>query len=197
MLRGQTDADQLLKIVFRILGTQMMNRLVKALGVAVIAIGCGGLFYMNWSGASASTPIPWNAPSESPTALLHPVVAAAVAQVQVPPNLETPVAVQAGAHLFRENCVQCHGAPDLAAAVKGLKPAPPNLLAAGRRNDPAEVFSKVTNGISGTAMPSFGDNLPDQSRWALAAFLHQSRGISADDFNALSTAKTGAGQDSH
>ena len=78
-----------------------------------------------------------------------------------------------------------------------MNPAPPNLLLAGRRNDPAEVFPKVKNGIPGTAMPAWGDQLPDQSIWSLAAFLHHSRGISAADFDALSTAKADASPQEH
>ena len=52
-------------------------------------------------------------------------------------------------------------------------------------------------GIAGTAMPAFGNSLPDQSLWSLAAFLHHSRGISAADFNALSAAKADAAEESH
>ncbi|WP_188393750.1 cytochrome c [Mesorhizobium sp. SARCC-RB16n] len=110
--------------------------------------------------------------------------------MEIPANLETLQAEQAGARLFRQNCVSCHGSPGVPASVQGLKPEPPNLLRAGRRNDPAQVFGKIKNGIPGTAMPAWGDQLPDQSIWALAAFLHHSRGISKGDFDALSSAET-------
>jgi mono/diheme cytochrome c family protein len=111
---------------------------------------------------------------------------------RVPAELETPQAVQAGAHRFGETCVPCHGAPGVAPTVTGLSPAPPNLLAAHRRNEPADVFGKVENGIAGTAMPAFRGNLSDRSIWEIAAFLHHSRGITADAFAALSTAKATA-----
>jgi mono/diheme cytochrome c family protein len=111
-------------------------------------------------------------------------------KVQVPANLETPQAVQAGAHQFRETCVRCHGAPGIAPSITGLSPAPPKLLAAGRRNEPADVFDKVENGIAGTAMPAFRGSLSDESIWNIAAFLHHSRGIPADAFAALTTAKS-------
>jgi mono/diheme cytochrome c family protein len=104
---------------------------------------------------------------------------------QAPADLEAPGAVQAGAHLFRENCAQCHGAPGIAASIQGLTPAPPNLLGAGRRNAPRDVFSKVKNGISGTAMPAWGDRLSDQDIWSLAGFLHHSRGISPADYSRM------------
>jgi mono/diheme cytochrome c family protein len=113
-------------------------------------------------------------------------------QVRVPADLETPRAVQAGAHHFRQTCVPCHGAPGIAPSVKGLSPSPPNLLAEHRRNEPADVFGKVEHGISGTAMPAFRGKLSDESVWEIAAFLHHSRGITADAFAALSTAKVTA-----
>ena len=106
--------------------------------------------------------------------------------VQVPANLENQQSEQRGAQLFRQNCVQCHGAPGIAEPVRGLVPPPPDLLRAGRRNDPAEIFPKIKNGIPATAMPAWGDQLSDQDIWALAAFLHHSRGISASDFDTLS-----------
>jgi mono/diheme cytochrome c family protein len=157
----------------------MLIRSLHNLGIVVVATAIG-----------------WNVIREPQRSVGYSVVTSATTPVQVPANLESPEAIQVGAHLFRENCVQCHGAPGIAAAVQGLTPAPPNLLAAGRRNDPTEVFAKVTNGISGTAMRPFGDDLPDQSRWALAAFLHHSRGISSDAFDGLSTAKPDAGAES-
>jgi mono/diheme cytochrome c family protein len=113
-------------------------------------------------------------------------------QVPVPANLETTQAVRAGAHQFLETCLPCHGAPGVAPSVTGLSPAPPNLLAAHRRNEPADVFGKVENGIAGTAMPAFRGNLSNETIWEIAAFLHRSRGITAETFAALSTAKSAA-----
>jgi mono/diheme cytochrome c family protein len=176
----------------------MSTTLAKALGIAVVAIAAEGAHFFYLSAVRASPPPPPISGSTDPgpqTTTHHPVSGAAP-RAKVPANLETPSAEQAGAHLFLDNCVSCHGAPGTAPSVQGLVPAAPNLLLAGRRNDPAEVFSKVKNGIRGTAMPAWGDQLPDQSIWALAAFLHHSRGISADAFHALSTVKADPGQES-
>jgi mono/diheme cytochrome c family protein len=145
----------------------MSARLVQAFGVVGVAMVSGTLVLCGMNGSDAS-----------PEAV----------RVQVPENLETSPAVQAGAHLFQGNCVQCHGAPGIAAAVQGLNPAAPDLLLAGRRNDPAEVYLKIKNGIPGTAMPAWGDLLSDESVWSLAAFLHHSRGISVDAYDALAIA---------
>jgi mono/diheme cytochrome c family protein len=175
----------------------MLVRWFQSFGIAIIAVVFGGLLLLYLNGSdNSSVPVGSSVAPALPREMPRPVPAA-VARAQVPRNLETPEAVQAGAHLFRANCVQCHGATGIPPAVQGMSSAAPNLLLAGRRNDPAEVFPKIKNGIPGTAMPAWGDQLPDQSVWSLAAFLHNSRGISAADFNALSTAATDASQENH
>jgi mono/diheme cytochrome c family protein len=176
----------------------MLVRLIQGLGIAIIAIVFEGLLflYLNRSDASPLAQVGSRIAPAPHAEMPHAALAAAV-RVPVPADLVTPEAVQAGAHLFRENCVQCHGAPGIAPTIQGMKPPAPNLLLAGRRNDPAEVFPKVKNGIPGTAMPAWGDQLPDQSIWSLAAFLHQSRGISQAEFDALITAEPDASQESH
>jgi mono/diheme cytochrome c family protein len=173
----------------------MLVRWSWAFGIIFIAISGGGLLFFHEGGFHASSLAPISSgTAASQSAPAPSSVPAAITPAQVLASAETPQAVQTEAHLFRENCIQCHGAPGVAALVLGLTPAPPNLLAAGRRNDPAEVFRKVTNGIAGAGMPPFGNVLSDQSRRSLAAFLHHSRGISASAFDALSTAKVDTDQ---
>jgi mono/diheme cytochrome c family protein len=155
----------------------------------------GSLLLSPMNGSRATSPATIGLKSVAQDTVVPESLQSSPAQVQIPPNLETPQAIQVGAPLFRENCVPCHGAPGIGPVVQGLTPAPPNLLAAGRRNDPAEVFSKIKNGIAGTAMPAFRNSLPDQAIWSLAAFLHSSRGISADAFNALSGPEADAGHE--
>ena len=173
----------------------MWVRWSRAYGIVLIALSCGGAVYSYKSAVHApSLALISSSAASSQGAAARSFVPTVAAPAQVLASAETPQAVQAGAHLFRESCIQCHGAPGVAALVHGLTPAPPNLLAVGRRNDPAEVFLKITNGIAGTGMPAFGNILSDQSRWSLARFLHHSRGISANAFDALSTAKADTGQ---
>jgi len=109
-------------------------------------------------------------------------------ELHPPLNLEAQENVWSGAHLFRDNCVVCHGAPGMPPSdiSRGFQPSPPNLLRAGRRNYPVQVFRTVKSGIKMTAMPAFGGILSDQEIWALAAFLHAARGIAAPDFQKLS-----------
>jgi mono/diheme cytochrome c family protein len=122
---------------------------------------------------------------------LHQTFASSVirraSEVQVPPNLEAAEAVRSGARFYSQNCVICHGAPGqpLTAISHGMNPAPPDVLAAQRRIDPAVVFWIVKNGVRMTGMPAFGKTQPDIQIWAVAAFLHKAPGITADEYRDL------------
>jgi len=173
----------------------MLVRWSRAVGIIVMAIGCEGYLLFHEGGFRASSLASISSSAGASQRAAAPSFApAATTPALALASAETPQAMQTGARLFRLNCIQCHGAPGVAAVVPGLTPAPPNLLAAGRRNDPAEVFLKITNGVAGTGMPAFGNILSEQSRRSLAAFLHHSRGISASAFDSLSTAKVDTGQ---
>src|SRR5581483_7142548 len=54
-------------------------------------------------------------------------VSARLAGITVPPGLDKPEVVQAGAHLFVQDCVACHGGPGLKPTdiAEGLNPQPP------------------------------------------------------------------------
>ena len=105
-----------------------------------------------------------------------------------PSDLEKPENVRSGARFFRDNCAICHGAPGMQPSniSQGLLPSPPDLLGAKRRNDPVEVFWIAKNGVNMTGMPAFGKTQSDEQIWAIAAFLHKSRGIATQDFQTLS-----------
>src|SRR3954454_24704307 len=76
-------------------------------------------------------------------------VARRAKDISVPADLESAEAVQSGARFYSQNCVICHGAPgqDFTAIAQGFNPEPPDILDAKRRNDPAEVFWIVKNGV--------------------------------------------------
>ena len=120
-------------------------------------------------------------------------------RIQVPPNLETPEAVQSGARFFGQNCVVCHAAPgqQRTAISQGMLPQPPDLLGAKRTNNPAEVFWIIKNGVRMTGMPSFGKTQSDEQIWALAAFLHKVRGITPEEYETLAKPSLGAPPNFH
>ena len=87
-----------------------------------------------------------------------------------------PPSVELGASIYRVQCTPCHGATGRgdgpkAHSVKG--PPPANLA------DPIgmggtsllEIFRRITVGTPGTAMPEFDNDLSEEERWAVAAYV--------------------------
>jgi thiosulfate dehydrogenase len=78
--------------------------------------------------------------------------------------------LSAGAHVYRQNCVVCHGAPGTAptAIAKGMFPNPPQFFTASDMvtGDPeGETYWKVTHGIRLSGMPGFDGTLSETERW--------------------------------
>lgn len=82
----------------------------------------------------------------------------------------------AGARIYADNCVFCHGWPDQppTKAAKGMFPLPPQLLNKDEMvtDDPVGVtYWKVKNGIRMTGMPGFGEMLSDNEIWQVSEML--------------------------
>ncbi|WPN47068.1 cytochrome c/FTR1 family iron permease [Pseudomonas sp. P8_241] len=80
-----------------------------------------------------------------------------------------------GAPLYAQHCSVCHGdtgAGDGPAGV-GLTPPPSNLRDASRldRLSLYAIYSAVGQGVEGTDMPAFADQLDDRQRWDLATYI--------------------------
>ncbi|MDO1584575.1 c-type cytochrome [Rhizobium oryzicola] len=110
--------------------------------------------------------------------------------IAIPANLETNERVLAGAALYQQHCALCHSAPGtkLDPIGAGIYPEAPNLLKATRKNRPNQVYYVAKYGIKMTGMPAFGNSFDDDSLWAIAAFLHKDKGISATDYATLTKA---------
>ena len=151
-----------------------------------LVVGAVGYSYSGLQDVTAAVP-------ENPALgwLLHNTylhsAASAVASVAVPANFETADTVRAGAKLYNNECIYCHGSPgdEPTGLAKGLNPPAPQLLAARRTNNPSFNFWVAKNGVRMTAMPAWGKSYDDAHLWAVAAFLHQKKGLSADDYKAL------------
>ncbi|MFJ2485008.1 FTR1 family protein [Pseudomonas sp. NPDC087639] len=92
------------------------------------------------------------------------------------------------APLFAQHCSVCHGetgAGDGPAGV-GLTPPPANLRDAARLDHLSlyAIYSTLGQGVEGTDMPSFADQLDDRQRWDMATYV---AGLSAN----ASAAKSG------
>jgi mono/diheme cytochrome c family protein len=104
-----------------------------------------------------------------------------------PRDLDQPQNIQAGGHVFGENCVVCHGGPGLepTRVTQGLNPQPPNLFRKGRKPNMNEMFQFIKFGVKMTGMPAFGKTLSDDQIWEVGAFLRKAPGMSPEDFATL------------
>jgi high-affinity iron transporter len=86
-----------------------------------------------------------------------------------------------GAPLYAQQCSVCHGDAGVGdgPAGVGMTPPPANLRDAARldRLSLYAIYSTLGQGVEGTDMPSFADQLDDRQRWDLASYI---AGFSAD-----------------
>ena len=89
-----------------------------------------------------------------------------------PPSEENLVA---GAKIYRDQCVECHGQPGSAQSVasKGMYPPPPQFF--DRKvmgNDPVgQNYWIVANGIRLTGMPGYRESLSELQLWQVSQYL--------------------------
>ena len=106
--------------------------------------------------------------------------------VRRPPIPANDSNLLAGARVYRNNCVLCHGGPgdtQASAVARGMFPRPPRLLppAAGVSDDPpGETYWKVKNGIRLTGMPSFEGALTEVELWQVSLLLSRSSALPED-----------------
>ena len=81
----------------------------------------------------------------------------------------------AGAKVYKEQCVVCHGLPNepKTAVAQGMFPAPPQLFhgTGVTDDDPWESYWKVENGIRLSGMPGFKGQLTETQIWQVAVLV--------------------------
>jgi len=81
----------------------------------------------------------------------------------------------AGAKIYREQCVECHGQTGGTPSVisKGMYPPPPQFFERKvMGNDPVgQNYWIVANGIRLTGMPGYRQSLTEQQLWQVSQFL--------------------------
>ncbi len=93
----------------------------------------------------------------------------------------------AGAGLYAETCVYCHGAPgqDPAQWTRGMRPEAAHLADAASEWTAEEIHWIVDNGIRMTGMPAFGSYHSPEEIVALTAFVSALPGLTAEDYARL------------
>lgn len=108
-------------------------------------------------------------------------------EITVPP-LSDRAMIERGVRLYRDNCVQCHGAPGVApdAFALGLTPLPANLALTVREwKQPAELYWVVKYGIKMSGMPAWEYRLDDADLWAVVAFLKTLPTLAPHDYREI------------
>ena len=100
------------------------------------------------------------------------------------PDLNQPGQMQRGLALYRQHCVQCHGAPGVAPEpfALGMTPAPANLVYTAREWPPAEVFWVVKEGIKMTGMPAWKHRMADEDIWAIVSFMRELPRLAPEEY---------------
>jgi thiosulfate dehydrogenase len=168
----------------RVLGTLVFGMI---LGVA--AVTAGVYFYFSTGRAPVATSAP---PMPFEKRLAHQALNARV-------DREMPKAVPiqadesnlaAGANVYREHCVVCHGVPGQPETfiAKGMYPHPPKLMEGKGVTDdePGESYWKVANGIRLTGMPGFRSTLSETQMWQVSLLVANSDKLSKSVHDSLS-----------
>lgn len=92
-----------------------------------------------------------------------------------------------GMVLYRDHCLQCHGAPGVAPApfALGMKPVPTAIVEAARTRSPAELYWVVAHGIKMTGMPAWAFRLSEEEIWSVVAAVERLAHLTVPEYAAL------------
>ena len=94
----------------------------------------------------------------------------------MPSSPSAPPQVAAAAAIYQAQCASCHGATGIGDGPAGLRLEPRPVAFTdkerARERSAFALYQVVSQGIEGTAMPSFA-SIPEAERWALAFYLGQ------------------------
>jgi copper transport protein len=98
----------------------------------------------------------------------------AVATPLTNPIPATSASLARGQMIYTQSCLVCHGAEGRGdgPAGRALRPPPADLrvhMAAGHTD--AQLFDWITNGVAGTAMPAWKDQIPAEDRWHVINYI--------------------------
>lgn len=90
------------------------------------------------------------------------------------PALDDAPRLLRGAALFRDHCVQCHGAPGVGQSgiAQSMQPVPGPLVDTLQRWRPREIYWITRHGIKMSGMPAWQFRLDEQALWDVVAFVN-------------------------
>lgn len=89
------------------------------------------------------------------------------------PYANRPEVIASGLDHYDDNCVMCHGAPQLedSEIAQGLNPRAPELSRSTRDMTDGEIFWTIKYGVRMSGMPAFAPTHSDDEIWKLVAFV--------------------------
>lgn len=167
-----------------------MKNIISGIAIALILFVGGGLLFIysgTYNVAAVDDSGKWI------DGFLHTTMTRSVerhaASVQRPAGLSLDDAelIRVGFDHYSEMCVTCHGAPGVNAGEirEGLHPQPPLLAEQGQDRSPEELFWIIKNGIRMTGMPAWGATHPDDTIWAMVAFVNQLPQMTPDGYQQM------------
>lgn len=163
------------------------------LGVSGIAALLGGILFI-YSGIFNVAALEQHGPVANwlfHTVALHSIGRRA-SDIAVP-KLDDPARIAQGLVLYRQNCLQCHGAPGEAPEpfAMGLMPGAPPLAQVAREWPANQIYWAVRHGIKMTAMPAWRYRMTDGELWDLVAFVETLPKLTPADYRAEVAAQEG------
>jgi thiosulfate dehydrogenase len=155
-----------------------MKGFLIGLVIGLLAVPIGGFAYLHFG----HPPVAVVDPSFPMEAQIVHVPLNARIDKEAPRNAPiepSPVNLQAGAQIYREQCAACHGLyPTASSFGASMYPHAPQLWKPHGRgvvgvsdDPPGETFWKVDNGIRLTGMPSFRNVLNQTQEWQVSLLL--------------------------
>jgi copper transport protein len=95
-------------------------------------------------------------------------------QSAINPVPATTESIARGSWIYQQQCMVCHGsdARGDGPMAQTLNPRPADLTVHINQHPDGDLYNWVTNGIPGSAMPAFKDQLSDEERWDVLNYLH-------------------------
>jgi copper transport protein len=144
---------------------QRTPRLITLIGAIVISA----------MGAIVATQTPVNV-TAAPTIVI-PIVPEFARLTRMPFRADAS-RIESGSAIFQNNCATCHGVSGKGdgPSAANLNPKPFDLSVHVPLHTDGELYWWVTNGIPGTAMPTWLNSLTDDQRWEVVAYIRNSFG---------------------
>lgn len=160
--------------------------LVLAALVACAGLGVLGVAHLGWADVAATTghsePVRWFLTHARDSALDRQVDRFLEAGEM--PDYTSRDLYDRGVPVYREHCVVCHGGlgEERSIAGRGLNPPPPDLAGGPlTERQAARSFRVLDHGLKMTGMPAYGEDLDDETLWALVAVQHRLGGNEAEE----------------